>query len=357
MGISANSAIMLRLAALKRFMKLSALQQHTLVRRRLPDWLQPRPVKFSRLKSKPVTFSTKQDGGGVVLTCVPHPTTGFGHRFSEWNTGLIVARKAGIPFLNAGLGEGWDDALGLTDKFSRAADYLKSRTPIVIRLPWVDWKDRVDAAEELALMAREVVAKTENTVVMLADGQSLYRQHESTRELQALYHCGKGHQGQAHPRDKVRIAVHIRRGDVARMKQMGRGDWQARFVDIAWFVQVLASTLAGLEQRPYEIEVFSQGMMEDFAELQVFRSLCFRLNADPVWTFHRMATADVLIVSPSSYSFNAGLFNPGIKIARSPWWHEIPRTDGWIPVHGSEPDGDQLASLVEEQILTRDAQA
>jgi hypothetical protein len=69
-----------------------------------------------------------------------------------------------------------------------------------------------------------------------------------------------------------------------------------------------------------------------------------------MWTFHRMATADVLLTSPSSFSFNAGLVNPGIKLARSPWWHEIPQGDGWLPVQGAAPDHESIFQFVRDEI-------
>jgi hypothetical protein len=285
---------------------------------------------------------------------VPHPTTGVGHRFSEWNTGLIVAREAGLPFLNAGLGDGWDNAFGLTGYFNDTAVYLKRHAASVIRLPFVEWHDRPTAAMELAAMVRAIAGKMKNTVIMLADGQNLFRQHDSARELRTLYErrpaCSVG----SSTKESLRIAVHVRRGDVARMKQQGQGDWQARFVDTSWFVEVLAAAVRGLGDHPYEIEIFSQGSPENFTAFGAFETARLRLDADPMWTFHRMATADLLITSPSSFSFNAGLVNAGIKLARSPWWHEIPQGDGWFPVQRAAPDNESIRHFVREELQLRE---
>jgi len=340
----------------ERFVKLPALQRGTLLRRRLPAWLSPKPEIYARLERRTPLAEVVKDMPieGVVLSCVPHPTTGVGHRFSEWNTGLIVAREADVPFLNSGLGEGWDNAFGLTGYFVETAAYLKRHSVSVIRLPFVEWHDRPTAATELAVMVRAVAGKTKNTVVMLADGQNLFRQHDSARELRALYERRPSCSVRSAPKERLRIAVHIRRGDVVHMKQQGRGNWQARFVDTSWFVSVLAAAVQGLGNRPYEIEIFSQGSPEDFTAFGTFETARLRLDADPMWTFHRMATADVLITSPSSFSFNAGLVNPGVKLARSPWWHEIPQGDGWFPVHEAAPDSESIRHFVGEELQLRE---
>jgi hypothetical protein len=285
-------------------------------------------------------------GDDVLVSCVPHPTTGVGHRFAEWNTGLMVARKTGLPFLDAGLGDGWDETFGLTGCFVRTSVHLERHCPAIIRLPFVEWHGRPQALDELVAMGREVAVKTRNAVIMLSDGQNLYRQHDSARELRKFYELRAAGSARTASRGKMRVAVHIRRGDVARMKQQGEGDWRARFVETEWFVAVLAAVVRGLKGLPYEIEIFSQGSPRDFTDFDIFDSSRLCLDADPAWTFHRMATADILIVSPSSFSFSAGLINPGIKFARSPWWHEIPHEDGWHALQGNLVDHDGISSLV-----------
>ena len=274
----------------KRFLKLPPLQRGSLVRRRRPAWLRPKPATLADLNFRPSPAGRAGAPPGeedVALCCVPHPSAGIGHRFSEWNTGLIVARKAGLPFLNAGLGGKWDDEFGFTGNFANAAAYLKRRSPSVVRLPLIEWHDRPEAADELAALAREVAAKKRNTVAMLADGQNLFRQHDSARELQALYQRRPGGPAETAPREKLRIAVHVRRGDVARMKQTGERNWEARFVETGWFVAVLSAVVGGIGGRPREIEVFSQGDAGNFKEFGAFDSASLCLDADPAWTVHR----------------------------------------------------------------------
>jgi hypothetical protein len=343
-SVFSNSTLGRRWLALNRFLRLPALQRGSLIRRKLPHWVQRRPVQQA----------CHLDGDQhlhcdiAALTCVPHPTTGFGHRFSEWNTGLIVSRQLGVPYLHAGLGEGWDKELGLFGQFEDAQSYLRRTKRVVVRLPLVDWHQRPEALRELVALARAAGAKQPGAVIMLADGQCLFRQHDSAEELRRLYHeVSVGDADKRSPRaGAVRIAIHIRRGDVARMKASRQGDWGRRYVELDWFHAVASSILDGLDGAAREIEIFSQGARRDFDPLATLGALTFHLDADPVWSFHRMATADILVVSPSSYSFNAGLLSHGLKIARSPWWHEIPSAADWCAVTDPRTESAKIANCV-----------
>jgi hypothetical protein len=80
------------------------------------------------------------------------------------------------------------------------------------------------------------------------------------------------------------------------------------------------------------VEIHSQGDADSLKPLGRFGETSFFLDRDPIWTFHQMASADILVTSPSGFSFTAGLMSHGLKLARTPWWHEIPRTEGWVPI-------------------------
>jgi hypothetical protein len=153
----------------------------------------------------------------MYVTCVPHPTAGFGHRFSEWTTGLIVARRLRLPFLNAGIGEPWEQELGISGHFPDTADFLKRRRPRVVHLPLVEWHNRPDAVEEISAWVTVAGGASEATVIFLADGQNLYRQHDSADELREMYWGRAGSRPAASSpcARTMRVAVHVRRGDVA----------------------------------------------------------------------------------------------------------------------------------------------
>jgi hypothetical protein len=109
--------------------------------------------------------------------------------------------------------------------------------------------------------------------------------------------------------DKLVVAVHVRRGDVA-------NDLNARRftpnTSILARITRLQRVLAAL-QLDYVVDVYSQGDAAAFAE---FSHLGCRLHldADAVWTMRKLAQADVLVMAKSSFSYAAALVNPGVKI-------------------------------------------
>ncbi len=301
-----------RWAALGRLLKLPALQRKTLLRRRMPLL-----VWFTRFRPKTLPISdlaikTRGDKPAekreIYVTCVPHPTAGFGHRFSEWTTGLIVARRLQLPFLNTGIGQPWEQELGISGHFPDTADFLKRMRPRVVHLPWVEWHNRPDAAEEISAWVAAAGGASEATVIFLADGQNLYRQHDAAEELRAMYwgRAGSRPAASSPGARTLRIAVHVRRGDVAAMEALKTSIWRERFTEVSWFEAVLGAAVEGLGDRKFSVEIHSQGEPDSLKPLGQFGETSFFLDRDPIWTFHQMASADILVTSPSGFSFTAG---------------------------------------------------
>lgn len=300
------------------------------------------PPSTARFLAVQAPLEIAAERGGVYLTCVPHPTTGFGHRFAEWNTGLVVARRLKLPFLNAGIGSPWDDELGISGHFPDAASYLKRTRPRIIHLPSVEWHSRSETVQEISALAATAVGTSEPTVIFLADGQNLYRQSDSTGELRTMYWGRAGSKSTASPEygRMIRVAVHVRRGDVLVYKALKILEWRERHVEVSWFEAVLRAVVAGLGDRKFSVEIHSQGEPDSLKTLGHFGETSFLLDRDPIWTFHQMASADILVTSPSGFSFTAGLMNHGLKLARTPWWHDIPMTEDWIPIE--DPNTQKL---------------
>jgi hypothetical protein len=333
--------------ALVRFLELPELQRASLLRRKLPASFTHRGHRRGRM---PMHSAATGKSGQVAVTCVAHPTTGVGHRFAEWNTGLIVARSSGCQYVSAGLGGGWDEAFGLSRHFEDAAHYIKRARPKRIRLPYVGWHDRPQALVELSRLVREIASCEKNALVFLSDGQNLFRHDDSAAELRMMYWANRT---TARALEPIKIAVHIRRGDVAQMRAQAAPGWEARYVELNWFAGVLQAINSGLAGRALEISVYSQGAEGDFELLRAGLAVRFRLNGDPIEAFHEMVQSDILIVSPSSFSFNAGLVCRGMKIARWPWWHEIPESDDWVRVDAKTASFEFITKRVSSHFALR----
>ena len=96
----------------------------------------------------------------------------------------------------------------------------------------------------------------------------------------------------------------------------------------------------------YRLCVYGQGDSAEFSELEDLGAEFF-LNADAVWTMHKLVEADVLIVAKSNFSYYAGMISDGIKVfepcafprlgdgipGQPPaWgWSLFAELDGWLP--------------------------
>ncbi|KLE35267.1 hypothetical protein [Aurantiacibacter luteus] len=128
----------------------------------------------------------------------------------------------------------------------------------------------------------------------------------------------------ANPRagsDLVKVAVHLRRGDVGpERSDMWTSDEQ------------VAATLAGVAGvldamgLAHRITLYSEGERGQFAALEGLRPRMV-LDGDPIQTMRGLADADVLVSAKSCFSYVAGLLGDGVVLAEASRWPAMP---GWI---------------------------
>ena len=109
----------------------------------------------------------------------------------------------------------------------------------------------------------------------------------------------------------LRVAVHMRRGDVsAGNKKVARN-----FTPNTTFVNTLTrlrSLLASMGQA-LQIEVFSQGDPKMFADLAALGAE-LRLDAPALDTHRGLVEADILVMSKGAFSYTAALLNEGVVL-------------------------------------------
>ena len=158
----------------------------------------------------------------------------------------------------------------------------------------------------------------------------------------------------------VRIALHVRRGDLY-------AGYSHRILPNAYYIQVAHGIRAVLESLHlnYVIELYGElptkpfhvtpqsigfagridrpvlldpGMykMEEFDALPHLQKF---INLDAIESLERMATADILVISRSSFSFLAAILNPRAVVLYSKFWHVAP--PAWISTErtGNFPSG------------------
>jgi hypothetical protein len=118
-------------------------------------------------------------------------------------------------------------------------------------------------------------------------------------------------QPRARQEGTLRVAVHMRRGDVsAGNKKVARN-----FTPNATFVNTLTRlrSLLADKCKALTIEVFSQGDPKMFADLAALGAE-LRLDAPALDTHRGLVEADILVMSKGAFSYTAGLLNDGIVL-------------------------------------------
>jgi len=82
--------------------------------------------------------------------------------------------------------------------------------------------------------------------------------------------------------------------------------------------------------------------LEDFDNLP---NLARFINGDPISTLQRMATADALVLSRSSYSYVAAILNANCIVVYHPFWHSPLKEWLTSDASGMVPDADLIARL------------
>ena len=119
-------------------------------------------------------------------------------------------------------------------------------------------------------------------------------------------------------RNKINIAVLIRRGEITDLyrKKAFQGIW--RWVDVSWYKSILDRlvTLCGTN---VAIEIFSDAYsISELSSLRHFQNTRIHLFKEskyqPFNAFHTMVMADIVICGLSSFPYFAASLSDGIKI-------------------------------------------
>jgi hypothetical protein len=268
--------------------------------------------------------------GRRFLTAIPNQFCGIGHSSTEWNTAYQWAPRLGLEFVDTRMAEPWASFLGFGATARKWTEVLRTERPVIVRLPYVTWGAGIDSCAFLQPVV-DAIHSHRNLLFVLADGQNCYDHTANAARQQSdfLVHGRWQHLPEHREPGRLNVAVHIRRGDVVAMKSRGQGNWQQRFVGADWFANVMLRVLEEhRDERPL-FHLYSQGGAEEFADLGSRFELRLHLDAGEQECLLNMSRADVLVMSPSGFSYLAAILSRGRKIARVPWWHHLPQGTDW----------------------------
>jgi hypothetical protein len=235
-----------------------------------------------------------------------------------------------LEFVNTPLQEPWGSFLGFGAKATNYSEIVRNEDPIILRLPYGNSSKAHDPFPAIAALVASIHSP-HPLLFVLADGQNCYDHTTNAAQLRNdFFNYGNWR----HLRDfrepgRLNIAVHIRRGDVTRMKERKTGNWRERYVETDWFERMMSELNSKTQSPPPLFHIFSNGVADEFAALSRRFDSRLHLNASDQESLLNMSTADVLIMSPSGFSYLAAILGKGRRIARVPWWHHIPCGPGW----------------------------
>ncbi len=96
-----------------------------------------------------------------------------------------------------------------------------------------------------------------------------------------------------------------------------------------------------------QVQIYSEGDPADFAQLVQTYDAGLHLNDDVARTWHAFASADILVLSRSSYSYSAALYNTGVVIYTKFWHSKLP---SWVQFSDSQQLTKDLQQL---PVMTR----
>lgn len=168
---------------------------------------------------------------------------------------------------------------------------------------------------------------------------SLPHAHDYTDRSNEDYSWFRESHASPHHEGPLRIAIHIRRGDVSPTHNANR------YTPDAEILATLDAIRPALpSQTTAEVHVYSQGREEDFAAFTQ-AGCTLHLEEDALDNLSAMARADILVIAKSSFSYVAGLLSQGLVIYE-PFWHKA--SPNWIKMSDLTQLNARISTIREE---------
>jgi hypothetical protein len=267
---------------------------------------------------------------------------------TSWSETYMLARQHELTFVHHPFQRSyhcpevdWESFLGFGEGEIKADEVLSNETLKTVYLPPVLLTS--EAGHKILSRLINRVYKHEDVLFHLGTGIYLKSDIDQSRKMPAVYQQKYWDARRLSPIKTsldgrfVNVAVHIRRGDVALLKENERFQWERRWIDTSYYLNLLTDLMGVLPDDMFRFHIYSDGTADELSELQSVPNIRFALQGDPTQSFHEMVVADVLIVSTSAFSICAGKISDGIKLVGVNFDNPdfrlfIPATDDWIRV-------------------------
>jgi hypothetical protein len=300
----------------------------------------------------------RSNASNRYVTRIPSWGAGIGDQASScWVETYSIARKLQLSFVHQPFARNirsgnvdWEAFLGFGIGEIKICDLALGEGPQAIKTVFVP-PFRHDCEQGLRAFEKIITKVYSGNNILFHLGSGVYLNNESEREF-SPYEILRCKYFRANARialndvigrgDEIRIAVHVRRGDLKDLKIANPTGYNRRWLDIAYYKRIIRTILAELGDTAFSIHVFSDGTPDDVRPLTAEFACVPHLEESAELAFHQMVSADILVPAMSSFSLVAGKLSRGIKVVGRHFDHVkpsvlIPQTGDWIRL---EENGD-----------------
>jgi hypothetical protein len=273
-----------------------------------------------------------------------HNGAQVGHQMASWSAVVYRARTLGIAFANPGVSQDHNDFFGLAAYGvpSRQVGDMKSLRHV--RLPPIGDERDARGTELWQKIVQSHRSRSSSPILFHAPLDSpIYDQVAVEDVFRDCY--WEKHPSPPRQSGPFRLAVHVRRGDVTAEQARSSSQMAQRWLDGTWYEALLEDLLHNLGALGIDAQVtiHAIGDVSDLAGLANHPNIKLRINRPRDEDFEALASSDLLVTAPSSFSFTAALVSRGAVIAPLPWWHKVPDEGRWIALpEGLTPTRAQL---------------
>lgn len=257
------------------------------------------------------------------ITGQPHPYAGIGHQLANWNAALVFATQYNLQLVHQPLstasGNNWEEFLDFGNGEMQYQEIIKDKSIKKVNLPRIRWIEEDLYGHQVINEIINYTYPESNILFQLASDCTAPNVYDHTTTSPILRNKywntrAKSPIDSDYKTDGLNIACHVRRGDIVTTNN--DPNLRKRWLDNTYFLKIINKITPLLTAYKIYIHIFSQGEIGDFRDFEVLNNVIYHINEDQYKTFHSMIIADILILSPSSFSYKAGMISSGISTLR-----------------------------------------
>lgn len=303
--------------------------------------------------------SKSDDFSDIYITQIPNDGAGIGHQMSNFICGVHIARMLGLKYAYPGFKgkEDWEEFFGFYQD-SVLLEELKKQGYKTRMLPCFDTNkltesDKVDGEKNKnnnskdksgVEMIKDIVRSYagQKIVFLVYLDQSYANHYQEIDYIKSRFESAQSRKKDKliYDKNKINIAVHIRRGDIVKGQQTGQKTLTKRWLDIGYYENVIKGLTEDLRTKypakQHHIYIFSEGDADQYRMFENYGQVTYCFDMPAMDCFLHMVRADYLVLSKSSFSYNPALLSDGVRICPPGFWHGYPDDEKWIV---AEEDG------------------